>query len=50
MRGSAGPAHSIWVVRPDLSLFLIEYSISKAGIIELEDIRIFNLEGTLEII
>lgn len=34
----------MWAVKPDLSLFLIEYSISKARIIELQDIRTFNLE------
>lgn len=38
----------VLAVRSDLSLFLTEYSISKAGIIELQDIRICNLEGTLE--
>lgn len=43
-------SHYVLAVKSDLSLFLIEYSISKPGIIELQNIRIFNLEETLEII
>lgn len=42
-------SHYVLAVKSDLSLFLIEYSISKPGIIELQNIRIFNLEETLEI-